>query len=90
MQWAYAAAVLSQDGFPSSGVWRVRDVLPRAEQWRIGGAPDDVNHTRIMDYAWAAGGGRTQEEMLSAYPGSTGPLDGLTADDLPQVDMLTP
>jgi len=90
MEWAYAAAVLSQDGFPATGVWRVRDVLPRAEQWRIGGAPDDVNHTRIIDYAWAAAGGRTQEEMLSTYPESTGPLDGLTANDYPQVDMLTP
>jgi hypothetical protein len=90
MTWAYAAAVLSQDGFPSAGVWRVRDVLPMAEQWRIGGGPDDVNHTRIMDYAWPAGSERTQEAMLSAYPGSPGPPDALTESDFPLVGMLSP
>jgi len=90
MQWAYAAAVLSQDGFPSSGVWRVRDVLPQAEQWRMGGAPDDVNHTRILDYAWAEGTGATQEEMLSRYPASSQPVGELTADGFAQIEMLTP
>ena len=36
--WRYAAVVLGQEGFPASGVMRVRDVQPTAEQWRFGGA----------------------------------------------------
>ena len=35
----YSMVVLSQEGFPSSGVRRVRDVMPTAEQWRVGAAP---------------------------------------------------
>lgn len=63
--WGYAAVVLSQEGFPSSGVRRVRDVHPTAQQWRLGGAPNDINHTRIMDVAWPVAG--EQEELLSSY-----------------------
>jgi hypothetical protein len=88
--WAYAAAVLSQDGFPSTGVWRVRDVLAQAEQWRVGGAPEDANHTRIIDYAWPQEKDPTQEDMLSGYVSSPGPLTTLEADDYPQVEMLLP
>jgi len=51
-KWGYAAALLSQDGFPAAGVRRVRDVLPQAAQWRMGGGPADTVHTRIMDLAW--------------------------------------
>jgi carbohydrate-binding DOMON domain-containing protein len=51
-EWAYTAVVLSQDGFPSPGAWAVRDVEADAAQWRVGGAPDDTNHTRILDLAW--------------------------------------
>ena len=58
--WGYLAVVLSQDGY---GPNRVRDVNPKAEQWRGGGGPDDTNHTRIFDVAWV--GTHTQEEMLS-------------------------
>ena len=66
--WGYAAVVLSQEGFPSQGVRRVRDMEATAEQFRLGGAPDDANHTRIIDVAWAAEG--EQEELLSGYPAS--------------------
>jgi len=81
---------LSQDGFPYAGVWRVRDVEATAQQWRFGGGPDDANHTRILDLAWADGGATTQESMLSTYPSSPGPLDGLAPEDFPQVEMLEP
>jgi hypothetical protein len=85
--WRYATAVLSQEGFPSGGVWRVRDVLPTAEDWRIGGAPDGTtNHTRIMDLVWAEAG--QQEAWLSAFtPSTTGQAD-LTADDFARVEMF--
>jgi hypothetical protein len=85
--WGYAAAVLSQEGFPSSGVRRVRDVESAAQQFRLGGGPNDANHTRIIDVAWATAG--EQESMLSDYA-SADSLDGLTADDFGTVPLLTP
>ncbi len=86
--WGYVAAVLSQEGFPSTGVWRVRDVNPTAAQWRFGGGPDDVNHTRIIDLAWD--GTPTQEEILSTYPSSKADIATLGPDDFPQLQMLRP
>ncbi len=89
--WGYAAAVLSQEGFPAPGVWRVRDVERQASQWRMGGAPDDVNHTRIVDLAWPADATPTQEEILSTYPPSqTADVDVLGPDDFAQVPLLRP
>lgn len=90
LDWGYAAVVLSQDGFPSTGVWRVRDIQAQAEQWRFGGAPDDSNHTRIIDMAWPAETTPTQGEMLSNYASSSAPLQELTADDFPQIELLRP
>lgn len=86
-RWRYAAAVLSQEGFPSGGVWRVRDVLPVAEQWRIGGGPEDgTNHTRIMDLVWPTEG--EQEAWLSDYTPTDTPQTDLTAADFARVPML--
>lgn len=85
--WRFAAAVLSQEGFPSGGVWRVRDVLPKSEGWRIGGAPaGTTNHTRIMDLVWAEAG--QQEAWLSAFPPSTANQADLTAVDFARVEMF--
>jgi alpha-amylase/alpha-mannosidase (GH57 family) len=86
--WGYAAALLSQDGFPASGVRRVRDVLPRAEQWRIGGGPDDTNHTRIMDLAWPADASPAQAEILGDYPPSQANVGSLAPDDFAQIPLL--
>jgi hypothetical protein len=61
-------------------------VQANAEQFRLGGAPDDANHTRIIDVAWATEG--EQEELLSTYPGSAS-LDGLEPDDFGLVPMAT-
>ena len=47
--WGYAVVLMSQEGYPSAGVRRVRNVNQAAEQWVGGGAPDDANHTRIYD-----------------------------------------
>jgi hypothetical protein len=69
--WSYAAAILSQDGFPAPGVRRVRDVnAGAAERWRGGGAAADSNHTRIFDLAAPASVRPTQEESLSSYAAS--------------------
>ncbi|MEJ5314367.1 MULTISPECIES: glucodextranase DOMON-like domain-containing protein [Anaerolinea] len=86
--WGYVAAVLSQEGYPSTGVWRVRDVQSSSAEWRFGGAPDDTNHTRIIDLIWPPDVSPTQEEMLSQYPPSKARIDELTADDFPQVQLL--
>ncbi len=85
--WAYAAMVLGQEGFPASGVWRVRDVEASAQQWRFGGAPADANHTRIIDLIWPANLTPTQEEMLSTYKPAAS-VDGLGPDDFAQIGML--
>ena len=88
--WGYAAAVLSQDGFPSTGVWRVRDIESQAAQWRFGGGSEDTNHTRIIDYAWPESETPTQEEMLSTYQSSSTAVGDLSPDDYPQVLLLFP
>ncbi len=89
--WAYAVAVLGQEGYPSTGVWRVRDVEATAAQWRFGGAPDDTNHTRIMDLAWPADTSPSQAEMLSTYtPSQEENMDLLGPDDFAQVLMVRP
>ena len=84
--WGYGAAVLSQEGFPSQGVRRVRDVERVGQQFRLGGAPGDANHTRIIDVAWAEDG--AQEELLSAYRGAAS-LEGLGPDDFGTLPMTT-
>jgi alpha-amylase/alpha-mannosidase (GH57 family) len=85
--WRYAAVVLSQEGFPSSGVLRVRDVQAAAEQWRVGGAPaGTTNHTRVMDLVWAEAG--RQEEWLSDFPPSSASQPNLTAADFARVGMI--
>jgi alpha-amylase/alpha-mannosidase (GH57 family) len=85
----YVGVVLSQDGFPATGVWRVRDVEVRAAQWRLGGAPADTNHTRILDVAWPADAKPTQFEFLGKYPASQEPnMDKLGPDDFALVPLL--
>jgi hypothetical protein len=85
-EWSYAVAVLSQEGFPSPGVRRVRDVNPTAEQWSGGGAPDDINHTRIYDVMGPGG----SEAALGTYVGVTsGSIDDLGPDDFGQIPMVS-
>lgn len=85
VQFGYAAAVLSQDGFPSPGVRRVRDVETVSSQWRFGGAPEDTNHTRIIDLVWPD----EQAGLLSDYPSSNDPVGELAPDQFPQLPLLS-
>ena len=87
--WSYAAAVLGQEGFPSAGVWRVRDVEVTAKQWRFGGAPADANHTRIIDLLWPEGISPTQEDLLNTYLPTTKLPETPAPDDFAQIPMLT-
>ena len=76
--WHFAAAALSQEGFPSGGVMRVRDVLPDAEQYRFGGAPaSTTNHTRVIDLVWPEEG--LQEGWLADFK----PIQDAQADQIP-------
>ena len=86
--WRYAAMVLSQEGYPSGGVMRVRDVNPAAEQWRIGGAPAGAtNHTRVIDLVWAESG--QQETWLSTFTPSTAAQTELTVVDFARIGLIT-
>lgn len=85
--WRFAAAVLSQEGFPSGGVMRVRDVLPVAEQWRIGGSPaGSTNHTRVMDIVWERAG--EQETWLADFSPLSSPQGDLSASDFATIPMF--
>jgi alpha-amylase/alpha-mannosidase (GH57 family) len=85
--WGYSVAVMSQEGFPSSGVRRIRDVEATAQQYRLGGSDGSVNATRIIDLLWADEG--VQGEMLSpAVPVTSGSLDDLGPDDFAQVRFV--
>jgi alpha-amylase/alpha-mannosidase (GH57 family) len=85
----YVGVVLGQEGYPAAGVWRVRDVEAQAAQWRVGGAPADTNHTRIMDVAWPADAKHTQFDFLSEYPASKETnMDKLGPDDFAQIPLL--
>jgi alpha-amylase/alpha-mannosidase (GH57 family) len=86
LTWGYVAVVLSQEGFPSTGVLRVRDVLAASEQWKLGGAPSDTNHTRIVDLAWPDGATPAQADMLGSYLSSNNPVDSLNPDDFAQIE----
>jgi len=86
--WAYAAMVLSQEGFPSGGVLRVRDVLVAAEQWRLGGGPSNAtNHTRVIDLVWPEAG--VQEEWLSVFEPVSTTQTELTSADFAQILMFS-
>jgi carbohydrate-binding DOMON domain-containing protein len=85
--WRYAAMVLSQEGYPSGGVMRVRDVNANAEQWRIGGAPAGAtNHTRVIDLVWAELG--LQEAWLSTFTPSTTAQTELTEVDFARIGLI--
>jgi hypothetical protein len=91
--WGYLAVVLGQEGFPASGVWRVRDVDPTAAQFRFGGAPaESTTHTRIIDVAYPRGFVPSQELALSNFrPRNVSPaqFDALAPEDFAQLPMLS-
>jgi alpha-amylase/alpha-mannosidase (GH57 family) len=88
--WAFAATIASQEGFPSSGVLRIRNVEANAEQWRLGGNPGNSNATRVIDLILPADASPGQAELLSTYPPSQEDVDDLTPDDFAQIPMLRP
>ncbi len=82
--WGYVVAVLSQEGYPSAGVWRVRDGQTSAAQWRFGGVPEGAtNYPRVFDLLDAG----DQAAQLAFTP-STADAATLTVNDLAQVKLL--
>ena len=87
-EWSYAVAVMSQEGYPSNGVRRIRDVETAAAQYRIGGGDGAINGTRILDLLAPVSG--LQEAMLAGYdPITTGSVDDLGDDEFAQVTPVT-
>ena len=85
--WHYAAVVMGQEGFPSGGVMRVRDVTPQEEQWRFGGAPADAtNHTRVIDLVWPEIG--EQEFWLNDFEPTDEPQTKLLPDNFAKIPMF--
>lgn len=89
--WAFAVALMSQEGYPAAGVWRVRDVLEEGEQWRIGGGTNSNLDTRIMDILWPEENEGDQMNFLTnPFPGEEVILDELSLDYYPQIPMVSP
>lgn len=65
-------------------------VVPAAQQWRLGGGPDDTNHTRVVDIGWPPETEIPQEAMLSEYAASSEPVGALSVQDFPRLGMLLP
>jgi len=63
--WGYLVVLTSQEGFPSAGNWRVREVLSEAQEYRLGGGRDDNLDPNIIDILVPEG--QSQEEILGAY-----------------------
>jgi hypothetical protein len=85
--WGYVVGVMSQEGFPSAGVRRIRDVETSAQQWRIGGGDGSLNGTRILDLLWPSEG--EQELMLTAAtPIISGDPNEFVPDDFAQVELV--
>lgn len=85
-EWDYLVTLASQDGFPSTGVLRIRDVLPVGERWKIGGGIQATNTPRVLDVILPSD--VNQAEVLSQFAPSQANVDELTPDDFAQVPML--
>ncbi|MEO6060780.1 MAG: glucodextranase DOMON-like domain-containing protein, partial [Thermoflexales bacterium] len=88
-RWGYSVVVLSQETYPSEGARRVRDIEPRASQWRLGGGQADATHTRIIDALLPAGAARSQELLLGTYKALPDGTERLEVDDLPAAPLVT-
>ncbi len=86
----WLALALSQEGAggDASKRGRVRDVTPAGGQWVFGGAPDDTNHTRIIDAALPEGVEPSQEAGLSDYVPSQEDFSTLPPDAFGQLPMV--
>lgn len=79
-----------QEGFPSVGNWRVRDVNKESAQWRFGGGDDGLSDPNVIDIALPHNYTPTQEDMLSRWTPSTATsLDDVEINDFCEVFGVT-
>ncbi len=86
--WAYLATVEGQEGYPSEGVWRIRDVKASSEQYKFGGGTGATNETRIIDFARPAGMPPEQYPSLSNFKPSKDKVSAIPVDDFATLPML--
>jgi len=70
--WGYQVFLMSQEGYPSPGNLRVREVLSASQEWRLGGGDDSEGDPNVIDLL--APPGTTQEDILGAYDVNAGKL----------------
>ncbi|MFW2381564.1 MAG: glucodextranase DOMON-like domain-containing protein, partial [Acidimicrobiales bacterium] len=61
-------AIMSQEGFPSPGVRRVRDVETQASQWSVGGGDSAAGDTRVLDALLPDGGAQEADLTRNLLP----------------------
>lgn len=88
--WAYIAVINGQEGFPSVGNWRVRDVNKESAQWRFGGGDDGLSDPNVIDIALPKDYSPSQEDMLSGWnPSTATSLDDVDINDFCEVSGVT-
>ena len=65
--WGFQVFVMGQEGFPSQGNLRVREVVELAAEWRFGGGDNGLVDPNVIDMLAPSGDARTQETILGAY-----------------------
>lgn len=84
--WGYGAILNGSADPATGGVGGLREVATEAGERVFWGAPDDVNHTRVIDVAWPAAG--EQEALLGDYePIATGSIDDLGVADVGTIPL---
>ncbi|MEA4882057.1 MAG: glucodextranase DOMON-like domain-containing protein [Clostridia bacterium] len=63
--WGFQVFVLGQEGYPSQGNLRVREVMEQAAEWRFGGGDNGVFDPNVIDMLVPVG--HSQEQTLSNY-----------------------
>jgi carbohydrate-binding DOMON domain-containing protein len=88
--WAYIAMINGQEGFPSVGNWRVRDVNKESAQWRFGGGDDGLSDPNVIDIALPKDYTPSQEDMLSGWnPSTATSLDNVDINDFCEISGVT-
>lgn len=80
--WGFQVFVMGQEGFPSQGNLRVREVVELAAEWRFGGGDNGLVDPNVIDMLAPSGDARTQETILGAY--------SVEARKLAEVPMVYP
>ena len=57
--------IMGQEGYPSEGNWRVRDVTEMGAQWRFGGGSNQPGEPNVIDMLVPPG--QSQSKILKAY-----------------------